>query len=244
MNALILEGNKGMQDAMKDIIQRHCPEIETLKTASDVEIGKQIIEETLPDVTLLDLELPDGKSFDLIDDLKGLDFQPIFVAKNERYALQAIKRSALDYILKPVDQVDLIRAVSKVTKTKETHTLQQGVTSHIKVKTNRSKKKLILKDQYGFHVVYTDQIIRLEANGSYTNFFLRNGHSLCISKNISDHEGSLPAGHFFRCHKSHLINLNHLSRFDKREGDQLFMNDGSSVPLAYRKKERFLNLFE
>lgn len=172
-----------------------------------------------------------------------IHFKIIFITAHEKYALKAIKFSALDYLLKPISPEELIQAVSKAKQEiqKEitglkVNALLQNLEPH-----SNNHKQIILKDKYGIQPTNISDIIRLEASGSYTQFFIQNQESIVVSRVLKEYAALLPEEQFFRCHQSHLINLDYLLRYDKRDGDFLILKDGTKVPLAMRKKELLLD---
>ena len=224
------------------MIKEFCPEVNVTGVATNVEEGLKLIDSAKPDLIFLDVEMPDGDGFSLLRKIPEINFQVIFITAHEKYALRAIKFSALDYLLKPIDSDELIAAVEKAKEEinqkstpEKVHALIQNMEDQLK-----SPPKLVLKDKYGVQIIATQDVIRLEASGSYTKFIVKNHEPLMISKGIKEYQDLLSSDHFFRCHQSHIINMNFLSRYDKRDGDFLYLTDGSKVPLAVRKRDVFL----
>lgn len=220
----------------------HCPVVNIIGVASNVSEGLELILKTSPQLVFLDVEMPDGDGFSLLQQVPDISFQVIFITAHEKYALKAIKYSALDYLLKPIDYDDLIQAVAKANEEIENEAVASKVQTLLENigQQFQTPPKLVVKDKYGVHVIRTQDIIRLEASGSYTKFVIQGQESLLISKGIKEYQDLLSPDLFFRCHQSHIINLDFLSRYDKREGDFLHLTDSSKVPLAVRKREVFL----
>ncbi|WP_103068043.1 LytR/AlgR family response regulator transcription factor [Aquimarina sediminis] len=244
MKAILIEDNPSARKSFLNLLNEYCPDIQLIGQASNVAEGIATISASQPDLMFLDIEMPDGNGFDLLQKLPEISFQVIFVSSHEKYALRAIKSSALDYILKPIDPEELVEAVEKAKSEFEHHKTQQRVQTLINNISSQSKEptQLILKDKYGIQIVSIKDIIHLEANGSYTKFFINGQDNLLVSKGLKDYENILSSQHFFRCHQSHLINLDYLLRYDKRDGDFLVLKDKSKVPLATRKKESLLKI--
>lgn len=244
MKTIIVEDNPAAQRLLSNLIGKYCKQLELLGIGSTIEEGLLLIDKHQPDLVFLDVEIGDKTSFDLLEQLPQVDFKVIFTTAHEKYALQAIKFSALDYLLKPVDLTELLDAINKAEEE-----VQKGL-AEIKIKTllnnvggeQQLPKTIILKDKYGLQLVNVADIIRLEATGSYTKFFIKDQEPLLISKVLKEYVSMLPTSQFFRCHQSHLINLSFLLRYDKREGDVLMLKDGSKVPLAVRKRDAFLDM--
>ncbi len=242
MKTIIIEDNPLARKFLSELLVEHCPNIQLKGTASNVHDGRKLIGEVKPELVFLDVEMPQGTGFNLLENIKNIDFQVIFTTAHEKYALQAIKYSALDYLLKPVDVDDLLQAVEKAEQQqpKDISALKiQTLMQNLDAKP-QSVQKLILKDRYGMQIVKVADIIRLEAEGSYTKFYLNNGKMLTISKSLKEYDNLLPAKDFFRSHQSHLVNLEYLERYDTRNGDVLQMIDGSEVPISRRKRDMLI----
>lgn len=247
MKTIIVDDNQQARNFLRTLIQQFCPELELLGSASNIKEGRFLIEQVHPELVFLDVEMPNGTGFDLLQQLPQVDFKVIFTTAHEKYALQAIKCSALDYLLKPIDIEDLLLAVGKA-KEERQQSAEEG-TSQLKVQTllqnlqatsAQGEQKLLLNDKYGMQVAQVKDIIRLKADNNYTHFFIKDQPPLLISKPLKDYESILPSQQFFRCHKSHLINLNYLLRYDKREDEVLILQDGSKVPVSRRKVDVLL----
>ncbi len=244
MRAIHIEDNQAARNNLFEIIEEFCPDVDYIGAATNVKEGIQLIHDSYPDLIFLDIEMPDGTGFDVLKKTPDINIQIIFVSSHEKYALRAIKCSALDYILKPIDPEDLQQAVHKAKSEFESHKTQKKVKTllHNLSEVQKNQEKLVLKDKYGLQIVSITDIIHLEANGSYTKFFINDQDPILVSKGLKDYENILPPDQFFRCHQSHLINLDYLLRFDKREGDYLILKNKNKVPLATRKKERLLKI--
>jgi len=210
--------------------------------ADSVNSAYDLINKKHPDLVLLDINLPDGTGFDLIKMFSHINFKVIFITAHEEYAIKAFKFSALDYILKPITAGDLIQAVEKADETisKEENEIKINA-----VLSNLEKiKKIVLKTAESIHIVQVKNIIRCEADVNYTTFYLDNGESLLVSKTLKEYSELLETSGFFRTHQSHLVNFDHILRYDKTEGGHLVMNDESIVPVSSRKKDDLFKLFE
>ncbi|MEL6559080.1 MAG: LytTR family DNA-binding domain-containing protein [Bacteroidota bacterium] len=243
MKALIVENNEDVRVVIQKLLANYCPEITAVENAGTVAEGIGQIHHFKPQIVFLDVELPDGTSFDLMETIPEITFQPIFITAHEKYAIKAIKFSALDFLLKPIDKMEFTEAVKKaITKNKESETQQKVQTALYNSKSELGGySKIVLKDKYGLQIVFLKDIIRLEADGSYTDFYLIGGSTITISKGLKEYLEMLPSDLFFRSHNSHIINMNHLNRYDRKEGDWLLLSDGSRVPLAIRKKDALLD---
>ncbi|CAM1365945.1 LytR/AlgR family response regulator transcription factor [Tenacibaculum xiamenense] len=244
MKTIIIEDNTAARESLKRLLNTHCNNISIIGEASNVEEATNLINSLKPNLIFLDVELPDGNGFDLLLNMKSIDFQVIFISSFKQYALKAIKFSALDYLLKPFDIDELKQAVQKAKQEIDIHETPKKIktlTHNINQKSS-IPDKLILKDKYGIQILTVNEIYHLQANGSYTEFYLKDKSPLIASKSLKEYQKLLSDSTFFRCHQSHIINLNHLSRYDKREGDFLILNNGNKVPLATRKRDSFFKI--
>ena len=242
MKTIIIEDNHLARKFLTELLEEYCPNINLCGTASNIHAGRELIQKVKPELVFLDVEMPQGTGFNLLENIKNFDFQVIFTTAHEKYALQAIKYSALDYLLKPVDLDDLLQAVEKAEQQqpKDVSALKiQTLLQNLDTKP-QNVQKLVLKDRYGMQIIKVQDIIRLEAEGSYTKFYLNNGKTLVISKSLKEYDNLLPTTDFFRSHQSHLVNMEYLERYDTRDGDILKMIDGSEVPISRRKRDMLI----
>jgi len=242
--ALIIDDENRTRDLIVKMINSFGLEIEAIPGGENVKTGIESIEEHQPDIVFLDIQMPDGTGFDLLKAIPIKNFEVIFITAHEEFAIKAIKFSALDYILKPVDPVELKAAVehaliSLENKKEELHfdTLQHNIQPH-------QKRRLVLKTQESVHVVDLEQIIRCEADRNYTSFFLTEGRKILVSKTLKEYETLLSGYNFVRVQQSHLINLDFIDRYDKGNGGSVVMKDGSEVPLSPAKREVFFKILE
>ena len=211
---------------------------------SNVESGISAINKIKPDLVFLDIQMPDGNGFDVLKWVKYKEFEIVFITAYQEYAIQAIKFSALAYILKPIDVEELEDAVDKALTTlqkKKNEVQFNALANNIE---RSEKKKLVLKTQESVYVLELKEIIRCEADKNYTSFYLESGKRILVSKTLKEYDLLLSGHSFFRVQQSHLVNLDHINRYDKADGGAVIMKDGSSVPLSPAKKEQFFQILE
>ena len=211
---------------------------------SNVESGISAINKIKPDLVFLDIQMPDGNGFDVLKGIKYKEFELVFITAYQEYAIQAIKFSALAYILKPIDVEELEDAVEKALTTlqkKKNEVQFNALANNIE---RGEKKKLVLKTQESVYVLELKEIIRCEADKNYTSFYLESGKRILVSKTLKEYDLLLSGHSFFRVQQSHLVNLNYINRYDKADGGAVIMKDGSSVPLSPAKKEQFFQILE
>ncbi|MFM2039062.1 MAG: hypothetical protein RL432_2001 [Bacteroidota bacterium] len=241
---LIIDDEKRIRDFVKRMIESFGFDVEVYTDGENVETGLTAIQELKPDIVFLDIQMPDGTGFDLLNQVGEKGFELIFITAFQEYAIMAIKFSALDYILKPIDAEELKTALQNALDTidfKKEETQYEALTHNLN--TNQ-KRKLVLKTQESVHVVDLNEIIRCEADKNYTFFYLNSGKKILVSRTLKDFELLLANHGFFRVQQSHLINLEYIDRYDKSEGGSVIMKDGAAVPLSTAKKEQFFQLLE
>jgi two-component system LytT family response regulator len=241
---LIIDDENRTRDFVKKMIDSFQLDLEVFTDGENVETGIEAINRIQPDIVFLDIQMPDGTGFDVLNSIETKRFEVIFITAYQEYAIKAIKFSALDYILKPIDAEELhsaiLTAIDSVDFKKED--LQYEALENNIQPGNR--RKLVLKTQECVYIVDLIEIIRCEADKNYTFFFLNNGKKILVSRTLKDFETMLNGYGFFRIQQSHLINLDYLDRYDKHQGGAIIMKDGSALPLSPAKKDQFFKLLE
>jgi two-component system LytT family response regulator len=243
IKAVFIDDEIGARETISQLIKLYCPNVELIAEAASVQEGVKVLSVTEPDVLLLDIRMNDGTGFDLLDQFPDLECQIVFVTAYDQYALQALKCSALDYLLKPIDPDELAAAFEKAAKAIDQNQ-QRLKLNTLKDNFNRDARKVILTTHDSIYVVNVDDIIRCEATGNYTQFYLTSNRKLLVSKTLKEYEELLHPYHFYRLHHSHLINLQHLERYNKKDGGSIIMSDQSAVPVSLRRKEQLLQLLK
>ncbi len=222
------------------ILKNHCKNIEVCGTANSVKEGIAIINKFKPDIVFLDIEMPEANGFDLLEQIDERDFEVIFITAYNHYAIRAIKYSAFDYILKPVDIDEISKAIENVKKKRKSDNKQfekfEILLENIQ---SKSPKKLAIPIFNGTEYIDIDKIIRIEADGSYSNFYLVNKIKYVVSRNLKEYADILEGNIFYRIHRSHLINLNYIRKHVKHQGGYIVMEDDSSIPVSRQKKDEF-----
>lgn len=241
---LIIDDENRTRQLIANMIDSFGFDVQTIPDGENVESGIKAIEKHNPDIVFLDIQMPDGTGFDVLRSIENKNFVVIFITAHEEFAIKAIKFSALDYLLKPVDPTELeaalkkaIAALKEESEGSQFEALQKNINPH-------EKRRLVLKTQESVHVVDLDDIIRCEADRNYTSFFLTNNKKILVSKTLKEYETLLSGHHFLRVQQSHLININYVERYDKKNGGAVVMKDGSEVPLSSAKREVFFQTLE
>ncbi len=242
ITAVVIDDEARARETIINILGLKPSGITITGEAGDIESGYRLIESKQPDLVFLDINLPDGTGFDLIKKIGNIRFKLVFITAHEEFAVRAFKFSALDYILKPVTASDLLQAVEKATHLIQKEETEMKFSAFL---SNLDKiKKIVLKTSESIHIVNIKDIVRCEADVNYTTFYLLGNAKLLVSKPLKDYAELLGQSGFFRTHQSHLVNLDHISRYDKEDGGHLVMDDESIVPVSSRKKEMLFGVFE
>lgn len=245
VRALIIDDEPRNVRILKNLLEEFCPEVMIEGEAGDVNTALTAIRHYKPDLVFLDIEMPYGNAFDLLDKLMPIDFEVIFITAFDTYTLKAFKYSALDYLLKPVDIQDLRAAVKRAVERmagKNINLQLANLLGNLK-NTQPGLQKLALPAIDGIMFVNVTEIIRFEANGSYTDVHFDSLEKITVSKNIKEYEDILPPSIFCRVHNSHIINLNRVKKYHKGRGGYLVMDDGTNIEVSIRRRDDFLSKF-
>ncbi len=244
--AVIVEDEDRSRTLLEIMLGKYCPQIKIVGVADTLETAVTTISSLRPDVVFLDIELPDGSGFKVLDRLPNLSFSVIFVTAYEHYALKALKRSALDYLLKPLDIDDLVAAVQKLpalsTATKHLEEQSMILNSYING-APRDQYIMAMPTVDGLIFIHDEEVITCRSDSNYTHLTLTNNRKFLVSRTLNDIEEMLSEDLFCRVHHSNIVNLKHIRRYFKGKGGYLEMSDGSTVEVSFRKKHDFLARF-
>ena len=248
LKALIIDDEENSRISLKGKLELFCPEIESIGLAEDVSTAIEEVKSVNPDIIFLDVKLAGETGFDLLEALKKenlLTADVIFTTAHDEFAIKAIKFSAIDYLLKPIDAEDLVTAVRKVEEKKGVNpTYNLDVLLENFRQASDSPKKIVIPSSDGMHILRVSDIKRCESSSNYTQFFLNNGKKLLASKTLKEFDNMLCEYSFERIHKSHLVNMNYVKKYVQSDGGYLIMEDGSQIPVANRKKEHLVTLLK
>ena len=244
IRGIIVEDEIRSRDTLRGLLSRYCKNVEIIAEADGYRSGLAAIKEQQADVVFLDIQMPDGSGFKLLEELDEIKFEIIFTTAFDQFAIKAIKYSALDYLLKPIDPEELVSALKKV----ENKISKRGVNENIQVLLDNIKSrdanphKIVLSTFEKIHIIETDNILRCESDNYYTNFFLTDGKQILISKTLKENEAMLGEHNFIRPHKSHLVNVKYIKGFLKNDGGYIEMTDGTHIPVSRRKREKIIEI--
>lgn len=245
--AIIIDDEEGARESLANILTKYFPEVAILAKADSGEKGLAIIREHAPELVFLDIEMPNGNAFDLLSspELRDkINFDVIFITAFDHYAIQAIKFSALDYLLKPIDVDDLREALQRhASKRKEKNFFNEKLNvllNNIRNKKQDGLRQVAIPDMEGLTFFPLNDIIRCESDGNYTLIYISGGKKILSSKSLSEYDEVFTTENFFRVHRSHLINLHHIKKYFRGEGGYVLMSDNSQIEVSRRKKNEFM----
>ncbi len=242
INAVIIDDEPGNIRVLKELLQEYCWDVAILGEAGQADDAYSLIQEVHPELVFLDVEMPYGNGFDLLDKLMPVDFEVIFVTAFNDYTLKAFRYSALDYLLKPVNLKELRIAVQKAgerLQLKRSNLQLNNLLTNMRQPVP-SAIKLAIPGVESISFIQFDDIIRIEADGGYSRFHLKDGQKVMSSKNIKEYEDILPVSLFNRVHNSHIVNLNCIKKYHRGRGGHVEMEDGQMIEVASRRKDKFL----
>ena len=239
MNAIIVDDEKKGREILHKLITDYCPEVRVQALASGADEAYELIQKHTPDILFLDIEMPNGNGFYLLEKFNIIPFQVIFTTAYDTYAIQAIKHQAFDYLLKPIDIDELRTTVANVKKIIAFPSKQASANHNPDLKP-ASRIALPVKD--GVVYLAVSNIVRIASDGSYSVFYTDDKKKYVVSKNLKVYEDILPSTLFFRTHKSHIINIKKVKKYLRTDGYYAEMEDSSVVEISRRKKDEFLQL--
>lgn len=239
MKTIIIDDERKGRELLAKLLADHCPGVEVCATAEDVEQAVELIRLHKPRLVFLDIEMPGSTGFSIFDHAHEADFEVIVTTAFNQYALRAIKHHVFDYLLKPIDVDELKKAVEALQQ-KAGHVKTAEDQKPLRRLAPGGKLGIAMRD--GIVYCTVKDIIRIESEGSYSTVYLADGKRCVASKGLGEYEELLPLDLFFRVHKSHLINVQKVSKYIRTDGNFLEMEDGSVIEIARRKKDEFLQL--
>lgn len=244
MTALIVEDMPQAQEVLHAELTSHCPDVEVIGIADSVVQAAKMLRQIKPDILFLDILLGDGTGFDLLEIFPELTSRIIFVTASDEYALRAFRFSAIDYLLKPVEPDQLKAAVQRAEKQLTSQEERLGLLRDAIRQPDILPDRLSLHTQERILVVMIDDIIRCEADSNNTWFFMKGGEKVLVTRTLKQFDQMLEKHHFIRVHQSHLLNLNYLQEYIKKDGGYLRLKNGDHIPVALRKKQEVMELLQ
>lgn len=245
ISTVIVDDEPNNIGALQNMLTQFCPEILVEGTAANAKDAYTVINALNPQLVFLDIEMPFGNGFDLLEKMMPVNFEVIFVTAFDQYAITAFKYAALDYLLKPVSIEELKRAVNRSTARiaeKNANTRIESLINNIRNE-SPALKKIGLPAAEGFIFEEIENIMHLQAESNYTLVFIKNKKKMTIAKTLKEFEDILPPSQFCRLHHSHIVNLNYIARYFKGRGGYVELTDGTMIEVSSRKRDDFLEKF-
>ncbi|MBZ0242624.1 MAG: LytTR family DNA-binding domain-containing protein [Bacteroidales bacterium] len=242
MRAIIVDDEAKSRNTLIASINNHTPQIEIVADATSVVEALKKIKEHQPDILFLDVQLPDGSGFDILELLPNLSFKIIFVSAYDKYAIEAFKFSAIDYLLKPVEPELLIKAVDRLSKESKLESLEGKL--NVLLSNRNQVKKIALPSTNGLELVKVKDIIYCQADVNYTIFHLADNKQILVSKPLKEYDEILSPQGFYRIHQSYLIKLGYVKKYVKGEGGTVILENGKELDVSRRRKEGFIQAIQ
>ncbi|MCK5400099.1 MAG: response regulator transcription factor [Flavobacteriaceae bacterium] len=242
LNSIIVEDEETSREILKNYLKKYCPNVSVLGEASNVDEALVLIRNNELDLVFLDVEMPYGNAFDLLEKVGDINFETIFVTAYNHYAIEALNAHASYYLMKPISIDELIKAVDYVVEIKSKEdALQDQV---LVPKTNSVNGKITIPQQDGFEVLETANILYCKADDNYTEIYLNNSKKKLVSKTLKYFEEALVESGFARVHKSFLVNVNEVIKYKKGKGGHVVLSNGKEIIVSASKKADLLSYFK
>lgn len=243
VRAILVDDEQNNLDNLLRLLQKHCPGVEVVATASTAGEAEDRIRTQNPELVFLDIQMPGKNGFHLLKALPYPSFEVIFVTAYDQYGIQAIKFSALDYLLKPVNVTELKAAVEKATAKISSQKQNRQLENLLRLlQQNQQEHCIALPTAKETRFVKTEQIVRCESSNSYTTFHFAGGEKLLVAKPIFEYDELLSDYGFIRCHQSHLVNRKYIKSWMKGDGGYLLLQEGTPLPVSRQRKEKVMKL--
>ncbi len=240
IRSVIVDDEDRSLGSLKMLLEKYVPQVEVIGTASNVKEATGAINELKPELVFLDISMPDGNGFDVLENVSFKKFEVIFITAYDRYAVKAFEFSAIHYLLKPISYLELQKAVSRFEQIKNEDVFEEKI-NVLRESMDNKPQKIILPTSEGFNIIDLDNIIRCEADSNYTIFFFTDGTKEIVSKSLNNFEKLLSDIHFERVHNKHLINLKHVKKYVKGKAGYVIMNDGEHVYISETRRKSFVD---
>lgn len=246
MNIAIIEDERHTRETIVSIVEQYVSNATVCGTAENAQEAYKLLSTEQINIALCDINIGEQTIFDVLEKLDSIDFKLIFITAHEDYALKAIKLSAIDYLVKPLDPLELIEALKKAITTidKDNDQIKHKVLVNNLKKPSNETERIVLKTTESIYVVNTVDIVHIKADGSYCTFHLSDGRKILVSKLIKEYDELLSDQGFLRVHQSSLVNIAAIDRYEKIDGGYLVMKNGDDVSVSVRKKEHLLSILQ
>ncbi len=240
IRAILIDDEKSNLENLASLLNTYCSDVTIMEACSSAIEGRQSILKLSPDLVFLDIEMPAGDGFSLLDSLSNISFEIIFVTAHDHYALKAIKCCALDYVLKPIDILELTQAVDKAKAAIRAKKNDPRIHNLIHNRTRPNQNRIALPFHDKIEFVEISKIIRCQAEGNYTKIYIEDENPVIVSQTLKEYDELLSENHFIRSHQSHLVNKDSIKSYIKQDGGYLKLKDGTSIPISRQRKDMIL----
>lgn len=246
ISAIIIDDEKNALEVLQLQLTQFCKDVQIVAICNSGKEGILAIKKHQPDLVFLDIEMPHINGFDVLKATQDCSYKVIFTTAYDQFAIKAFKYSAIDYLLKPIDILELQQAVEKMQKETINYSLTDKLQSILMQMQPNAKEnnRIALPEGNMLQFYEADAILRVESDSNYSHVFLTNGKKITLSKTLKEVEENIKGDPFFRIHQSHLINTHHIEKIAKGENAYVVMSDGSTITISRSKKEEFLDLFK
>lgn len=245
IKAVIVDDEAGSVRTMEELLAKYCHSVEVVGKAFDPEEAAEVIAIQKPNLVFLDIEMPFGNAFDLLDKIAPVEFEIIFVTAFNNYAIKAFRYAAADYLLKPIDIEELKESVARIEQRMGEQRVNARIATlleNLQTPETGAFRKISLPTSDGFRIEDIHNIMYLNAEGSYTFIFMKGGEKILVSKNLKEFEDILPESIFCRIHHSSIVNINYVKQYYKGRGGEVVMEDGEVIMISTRKKADFFKM--
>lgn len=244
IKAILIDDIEQARITFRKDLDAYAKDVEVIAEAGGVVEGAKLLRQLKPDILFLDIQMQDGSGFDLLDVLSDIPFKIIFITASDAHAIKAFRYAAIDYLLKPVDPDELVRAMDRfrqqqLNENEKYKLLNDSLKNH-----HKPNEKLALHTQDKIHIVNIADILRCESSVNYTSFFFKDGKKMMVTRTLKDFEDLLGDQGFYRVHQSHLVNTSFIREYVKTEGGHLIMLDGTMIPVSTRKRPDVIKMLE
>ncbi|MCU4176479.1 LytR/AlgR family response regulator transcription factor [Carboxylicivirga sp. N1Y90] len=242
---VIIDDEANIRELNRHLLLDNFTDVDVVGEADCVDDAVKVIELTQPDIVLLDIEIKGGTGFHVLQRLRPYSFKLIFITAFNQFAIKAIKFSALDYILKPVNEFEFVEAISNALKRIDEANDEAQVDNFIAhYGKDEQRKKMVLRTSDSMHIIEINDIMYCKSDNSYTTFYIKDQKEIVVSKGIKEYAELLEEYRFIRPHQSYLVSLDYIQRIDKSDGGFIILNNGKEIPVSSRRKQSLLQLLD
>lgn len=244
IKAIIVDDEKNSIEVLEWLLTTYCPDVKVISTCGSAEEGMKAIDQQKPDLLFLDIEMPKMNGFDMLEQLKNISFDIVFITAYDNFAVRAFKYAALNYLLKPVDPDELVATIQRHKEKKQpTSNEQLSILFQNLINKEANVERIALSTKDGLIFVQAKNIVYCEAESNYTKVVMNDGQKIVVAKTLKDLDETLVGSNFFRIHNSFLININHVVKFIREDGGYVEMLDKTQITISRSKKDAFFQLF-